>query len=175
MTRYLREAFLKTYTPWRIWQRCLNGLKKNHYVLLQDLDMYGHLQILTCQILTPDITVFLINDQIYVIVLQLGAKFLKENGFKHVRLLSADGALESFPPVRFELLSFKISFCFFVILPFCSLYFFHLFIWNVDDTIRQDIHLCVTIVFKMPSFHRIIRSSLFSEARTGGIICCLAV
>ena len=61
VTRYLREAFLKTYTPWRIWQRCLNGLKKNHYVLLQDLDMYGHLQILTCQILTPDITVF--SDQ----------------------------------------------------------------------------------------------------------------
>jgi ATP phosphoribosyltransferase len=29
----------------------------------------------------------------------LGAKFLKENGFKHVRLLSADGALESFPPM----------------------------------------------------------------------------
>ncbi|KAF8780518.1 hypothetical protein HU200_001646 [Digitaria exilis] len=29
----------------------------------------------------------------------LGAKFLKENGFKHVTLLSADGALESFPPM----------------------------------------------------------------------------
>ncbi|CAL4920626.1 unnamed protein product [Urochloa decumbens] len=29
----------------------------------------------------------------------LGAKFLKDNGFKHVVLLSADGALESFPPM----------------------------------------------------------------------------
>jgi hypothetical protein len=30
--------------------------------LLQDLVMYGHVQILTCQILIPVITVFLIND-----------------------------------------------------------------------------------------------------------------
>ncbi|TVU16773.1 hypothetical protein EJB05_36928, partial [Eragrostis curvula] len=30
---------------------------------------------------------------------ELGAMFLKENDFKHVKLLSADGALESYPPM----------------------------------------------------------------------------
>ncbi|RLN32819.1 ATP phosphoribosyltransferase, chloroplastic-like [Panicum miliaceum] len=30
---------------------------------------------------------------------QLGDKFLREKGFKHVRFLSADGALESYPPM----------------------------------------------------------------------------
>ncbi|TVU16755.1 hypothetical protein EJB05_36908, partial [Eragrostis curvula] len=30
---------------------------------------------------------------------EIGAKFLKENDFKHVKLLSADGALESYPPM----------------------------------------------------------------------------
>ncbi|GJM98448.1 hypothetical protein PR202_ga15462 [Eleusine coracana subsp. coracana] len=29
----------------------------------------------------------------------LGAKFLKEKGFKHIKFLSADGALESYPPM----------------------------------------------------------------------------
>jgi hypothetical protein len=39
-------------------------------------------------------------DPCYTFVLQLGDKFLRERGFKHVRFLSADGALESYPPVR---------------------------------------------------------------------------
>lgn len=42
----------------------------------------------------------------YIIVLQLGDKFLREKGFKHVRFLSADGALESYPPVSFDFLLF---------------------------------------------------------------------
>jgi len=41
----------------------------------------------------------LIIDPCYIIVLQLGDKFLREKGFKHVRFLSADGALESYPPM----------------------------------------------------------------------------
>ncbi|ONM55796.1 ATP phosphoribosyltransferase 2 chloroplastic [Zea mays] len=41
----------------------------------------------------------------------LGNKFLREKGFKHVRFLSADGALESYPPV--SLLPLHLfSFCF---------------------------------------------------------------
>jgi hypothetical protein len=40
-------------------------------------------------------------------LLQVGAKFLKEKGFKHVSFLSGDGALESYPAVR--LLSFTSS------------------------------------------------------------------
>jgi hypothetical protein len=64
--------------------------------------MYVDLQNLTCSNACSCYHFFflLINDLSYVVVMQLGAKFLKENGFKHVRLLSADGALESFPPVR---------------------------------------------------------------------------
>ena len=31
--------------------------------------------------------------------MQLGKKFLEENGFKHVQLLTADGALEAAPAV----------------------------------------------------------------------------
>ncbi|TVU26419.1 hypothetical protein EJB05_28966, partial [Eragrostis curvula] len=46
-----------------------------------------------------------------------GDKFLKENDFKHVKLLSADGALESYPPVRF--LSFILVLM--VSLPSCDL------------------------------------------------------
>jgi ATP phosphoribosyltransferase len=41
----------------------------------------------------------LIIDPCYIIVLQLGDKFLREKGFKHVHFLSADGALESYPPM----------------------------------------------------------------------------
>ena len=45
------------------------------------------------------------------IYLQVGAKFLKEKGFKHVSFLAGDGALESYPAVRllsFYLFSFLI-------------------------------------------------------------------
>ena len=59
----------------------------------------------------------LIIDPCYIIVLQLGDKFLREKGFKHVRFLSADGALESYPPVR--LLSLHSTFfCFHATPPF---------------------------------------------------------
>ena len=63
----------------------------------------------------------LIIDPCYIIVLQLGDKFLREKGFKHVRFLSADGALESYPPVRLLSLNL-IFFCFHATPPF----FFHL-------------------------------------------------
>jgi hypothetical protein len=59
--------------------------------------MYGHVQNLTCSNAHSFYRFFLlINDLSYVVVLQLGAKFLKENGFKHVLLnlkKSSDGAL----------------------------------------------------------------------------------
>jgi hypothetical protein len=59
----------------------------------------------------------LIIDPCYIIVLQLGDKFLREKGFKHVHFLSADGALESYPPVRL-LSRHLIFFCFRATPPF---------------------------------------------------------
>jgi len=62
-------------------------------------------------------------------MLQLGDKFLREKGFKHVRFLSADGALESYPPVSLPSLHL-ISFCSLAIPPlpfffaFPSMYLF---------------------------------------------------
>lgn len=38
---------------------------------------------------------------IQFVCLQLGPKFMKENGIKHVTFSTADGALEAAPAVRF--------------------------------------------------------------------------
>lgn len=39
-------------------------------------------------------------DLVSVVCVQLGPKFLKENGLKHVTFSTADGALEAAPAVR---------------------------------------------------------------------------
>lgn len=108
-------------------------------MLLQDLDMYDPNP--SSLILAPHPhpptphqsnttththTALLIIHPSYIIVLQLGDKFLREKGFKHVRFLSADGALESYPPVSVLSLHL-ISFCFLAIPPFVffsSMYLF---------------------------------------------------
>jgi hypothetical protein len=59
-------------------------------------------------------------------VLQLGAKFLEERGFKHIKFLSADGALESYPPVSIWFPSFSCCVSFFCVS------FSHVFIRNQD-------------------------------------------
>ena len=113
-------------------------------MLLQDLDMYDpnpsslipphlhppmpHQSTIT----THTHTALLIIHPSYIIMLQLGDKFLREKGFKHVRFFSADGALESYPPV--SLLSLHlISLCFLAIPPFALLFCicFHVFILNL--------------------------------------------
>jgi hypothetical protein len=89
-------------------------------VLLLDLDMYDPNSSSLIPAPRPTsspllhtcaLTALLIIHPSYIIVLQLGNKFLREKGFKHVRFLSADGALESYPPV--SLLPLHLfSFCF---------------------------------------------------------------
>lgn len=127
-------------------------------MLLQDLDMYDP----NPTSLIPDPApppppppthraLLIIHPHFfYIIMLQLGDKFLREKGFKHVHFLSADGALESYPPVSLLSRHF-IPFCFHVIPPllaflFCN--FFHVFILNLIGPIVKVALFCSPLVLK---------------------------
>lgn len=73
--------------------KCLNGQREDPYVLQLDLLMYG----------IPLIFYMIFNYKSFdknFLSSQLGPKFMKEKGLKHVIFSSADGALEAAPAVR---------------------------------------------------------------------------
>jgi hypothetical protein len=54
---------------------------------------------------------------------QLGPKFMRENGLKHVSFSTADGALEAAPAVRNSFLLYNLEIIFLLLVVFFSSFF----------------------------------------------------
>ncbi|TVU26349.1 hypothetical protein EJB05_28892 [Eragrostis curvula] len=88
IVRKLQSGYLDLFSEY--------GIGNDDLVVVHEALAFGHFRL---SLAVPKEDIFKKHKFAGGVAKHVGGKFLKENDFKHVKFLSADGALESYPPM----------------------------------------------------------------------------